>query len=163
MLVPMCLESPRMNPCPCATDNSVTDCARSLPRCVRYRRSLPWIAAADDMTFADIVSSAPVPVLVDIGDRGEGNERVAGTVAGHLAIDRADVLKLVKLHNEASADLVRRFACSSPTLLPMDHGRLLPGIAASFRPRRCAAGAVGGQRAVSASPPIARSNTGHNT
>ncbi len=145
--------------------NRVMDCARSFPRCERCQQSLPWIAAADDVTFADIVSSAPVPVLVDIGDGDEGNERVAGTAAVHLAIERAGALKLVKVDNEASPNLVQRFAASSPTLLLMDHGRVLARHrgALSIATLRCwLDDAVRDQRPVSASPPVARSNPGHS-
>lgn len=148
----------------CMMCNSVMDCARSSPRCERCQQSLPWIAAADDATFTDIVSSAPVPVLVDIGD-GEGNERLAGTAAVHLAIERAGALKLVKVHNEASPNLVQQFAASSPTLLLIDHGRVLARHRGelSIATLRCwLDNAVSDQRTVSASPPVASSNTEHS-
>lgn len=110
----------------CLFCNNVTDCASASPRCARCQRWLPWIAAADDDNFVDIVQNCPVPVLMDMCGGVEAADRWFSPAPVRLAIERAGALKLVKVDVEAAPNLTQRFAVHVvPTLLLIDHGLVL--------------------------------------
>jgi hypothetical protein len=51
--------------------------AAGVPRCGHCHQPLPWIADANDDTFAEIAEGASIPVVVDMwaaGRRGAGRE-----------------------------------------------------------------------------------------
>ena len=57
--------------CPhCGKRNRVPAAANGVPRCGNCHKPLPWITAADDQSFADVVYAARLPVLVDLWRRG---------------------------------------------------------------------------------------------
>ena len=52
--------------CPhCRKNNRVPAAAQGIPRCGNCRRPLPWIADADDASFAEVAQRTTIPVLVD--------------------------------------------------------------------------------------------------
>ena len=60
--------------CPhCQQNNRVPAAAQGIPRCGNCRRPLPWIADADDASFAEVAQRTTIPVLVD---RIEANPRI---------------------------------------------------------------------------------------
>jgi thioredoxin 2 len=54
----------------CGRANRFPAAAAGSLRCGSCHRPLPWVADADDDTFAEIADAATVPVLVDLGHRG---------------------------------------------------------------------------------------------
>ena len=46
----------------CGQANRVPAAAAGTPRCGQCHRPLPWIADADDTTFAEVAEAARVPV-----------------------------------------------------------------------------------------------------
>ncbi|HEV7861465.1 MAG TPA: thioredoxin domain-containing protein, partial [Acidimicrobiia bacterium] len=50
----------------CGKKNRVPAAASGTPNCGNCGAPLPWIADADDRTYAEVVDSASVPVLVDL-------------------------------------------------------------------------------------------------
>ena len=40
--------------------------AAGTPRCGKCHQPLPWIADADDATFAEVAEAAKIPVVVDL-------------------------------------------------------------------------------------------------
>src|SRR5580692_4928396 len=53
--------------CPhCNQVNRVPAAAAGTPRCGKCHQPLPWIADADDTTFAEVADAAKVPVIVDL-------------------------------------------------------------------------------------------------
>ncbi|MBX7432624.1 thioredoxin [Mycobacterium sp. Y57] len=96
------------------------------PRCGKCRQWLPWIASAGDADFADVVETASVPVLVDLWAAWCGPCRMVSPALEQLAGERAGQLKLVKVDVDGAPGLSQRFEVRAvPTLLLMDHGRVL--------------------------------------
>ncbi|OKA06568.1 thiol reductase thioredoxin, partial [Rhodococcus erythropolis] len=53
--------------CPhCGKTNNIPAAGEGKPRCGNCHEPLPWIAAAGDGDFAEIVEKSSVPVLVDL-------------------------------------------------------------------------------------------------
>jgi thioredoxin 2 len=50
----------------CGYRNRVPAAAEGVPRCGHCHQLLPWIADADDGTFAEIAEAASIPVVVDM-------------------------------------------------------------------------------------------------
>ena len=50
----------------CGQANRVPAAAAGAPRCGKCHQPLPWIADADDSTFAEVAGAAKIPVVVDL-------------------------------------------------------------------------------------------------
>lgn len=113
--------------CPhCGQRNRVPAGGAGKPRCGKCRQWLPWITSASDGDFATVVESASVPVLVDLWATWCGPCRMVSPALEQLAAERAGTLKLVKVDVDTAPGLSQRFEVRAvPTLLLMDHGRVL--------------------------------------
>src|SRR5689334_2366760 len=113
--------------CPhCGKRNRVQAAAEGKPRCANCHQWLPWIAAAGDTDFTEIVDTSPVPVLVDLWATWCGPCRMVSPALEQLATERAGQLKLVKVDVDKAPATSQRFTVQAvPTLLLLDHGRVL--------------------------------------
>jgi Thioredoxin len=50
----------------CGRRNRVPAAAAGIPRCGNCHQPLPWIAEADETTFAEVAAAASIPVVVDL-------------------------------------------------------------------------------------------------
>ena len=113
--------------CPsCGTRNRVPSVAKGTPRCGSCKEPLPWLVAASDADFADVVERSPTPVLLDLWAPwcapcrmvAPGVERVAGELAGRI--------KAVQVNVDESPAVAARFdARSIPTLLVLRGGEVV--------------------------------------
>jgi thioredoxin 2 len=111
--------------CPtCGKRNRVPAAANGVPRCGNCHNPLPWIADADDESFAEVVDQSRVPVLVDIWAPWCGPCRMVSPALERLAVEFAGKLKLVKVNADEASGIARRFnAQSIPTLLVLKRGQ----------------------------------------
>jgi thioredoxin 2 len=97
-----------------------------VPRCGNCHRLLPWIAVADDSSFAQVADAAQLPVLVDLWAPWCGPCRRVSPALETLARERAGQLKLVKVNSDGAPAVSRRFEVQAiPTLVLMAHGRVI--------------------------------------
>ncbi|HEU5417603.1 MAG TPA: thioredoxin [Streptosporangiaceae bacterium] len=110
--------------CPgCGKRNRVPAAAAGKPRCGSCHEPVPWVAAADDTTFAAVAEQAPLPVLVDLWAPWCGPCRMVSPVLASLAAEKAGQVKLVKVNVDESPRLAQRFGVQSiPTLLLLNQG-----------------------------------------
>jgi thioredoxin 2 len=100
--------------------------ASGIPRCRSCGASLPWIADADQKSFAQVVEGSKLPVLVDLWTPWCGPCRMVSPVLEELAHNFAGRVKLVKVNVDDSPQLSRRFDVKAiPTLMVMNGGRVL--------------------------------------
>jgi thioredoxin 2 len=100
--------------------------AAGTPRCGKCHQPLPWIADADDTTFAEIVEAAKVPVIVDLWAPWCGPCRMVSPALEQLARDLAGQVKLVKVNVDDSPRISQRFEAQAiPTLLMLRGGRVI--------------------------------------
>jgi thioredoxin 2 len=111
--------------CPtCGKRNRVPAAANGVPRCGNCHNPLPWVADADDESFAEVVDQSKVPVLVDIWAPWCGPCRMVSPALERLAVEFAGKLKLVKVNADEASGIARRFnAQSIPTLLVLKRGQ----------------------------------------
>ena len=108
----------------CGQANRVPAAAAGTPRCGKCHQPLPWIADADDTTFAEIAEAAKIPVIVDLWAPWCGPCRMVSPALEQLARDLAGQVKLVKVNVNVS----QRFESQAiPTLLVLRGGRWRPG------------------------------------
>lgn len=107
--------------CPhCGKRNRVPSVADSFPRCGNCHNPLPWITEAGDDDFATVAEHPSIPALVDLWATWCGPCRMVSPVLEQLAVERAGVIKLVKVDIDRSPVLSRRFHIQAvPTLLVM--------------------------------------------
>jgi thioredoxin 2 len=85
---------------------------------------LPWVAEADDGSFAAVVEEATLPVLLDLWAEWCGPCRMVSPALEMLAGQYAGQLKLVKVETDRAPHVSRRFDVQAiPTLLLLKGGR----------------------------------------
>ncbi|MFP5372342.1 MAG: thioredoxin [Actinomycetes bacterium] len=111
--------------CPsCGTRNRVPPAATGTPRCGRCKAMLPWVADADDTTFAGVAERSPLPVVVDLWAPWCGPCRTVSPVLEQLAGEFAGRCKLVKVNvDDAPATSARFGVRGIPTLVALRDGR----------------------------------------
>lgn len=110
----------------CGKKNRVPAAGTGTPKCGNCGAPLPWIADADDATFAEVVEQADLPVLVDLWAPWCGPCRMVSPVLETLARRYAGRVKLVKVNVDRSPEISRRFSVQAvPTLLLTDHGQVI--------------------------------------
>jgi thioredoxin 2 len=110
----------------CGKKNRVPAAGTGTPKCGNCGAPLPWIADADDATFAEVVEQADLPVLVDLWAPWCGPCRMVSPVLEALARRYAGRVKLVKVNVDRSPEISRRFSVQAvPTLLLTDHGQVI--------------------------------------
>ena len=110
----------------CGTANRVPAAAAGTPRCGKCHQPLPWIADADDATFAEVAEGAKIPVIVDLWAPWCGPCRMVSPALENLARTYAGRVKLVKVNVDEAQGLARRFdAQSIPTLLVLRDGEVV--------------------------------------
>jgi thioredoxin 2 len=110
----------------CGRRNRVPVSGTGAVRCGDCRVPLPWIAEADDETFADVAEQASLPVLVDLyavwccpcDAVGPALEQVACEMAGRVKLVRVDI-------NRAPRTKARFSAQAVPSLLLIRAGEVI--------------------------------------
>jgi thioredoxin 2 len=111
---------------PCGQTHRVPAAAAGRPQCGKCHQPLPWIADADDATFADIADAARIPVIVDLWAPWCGPCRMVSPALEKLARDLAGQVKLVKVNVDVSPRLSQRFEAQAiPTLLVLRGGQVV--------------------------------------
>lgn len=104
--------------CPgCGARNRVPAAAAGLPRCPQCKGPLPWIASADDFSFAEVADSSRVAVLLDLWAPWCGPCRQISPALEKIAGEMAGRLKLVKINVDDNPQLATRFRAQSIPLL----------------------------------------------
>jgi thioredoxin 2 len=118
--------TPNIIACPhCGKRNRVPTAAAGVPRCGNCHNPLPWITAADDESFAEVVDAARLPVLVDLWATWCAPCRVVSPALEQVARDLAGTVKLVKVDVDAAPKTAVRFAVQAiPTLLVVSGGEV---------------------------------------
>ena len=116
---------PPVTACPsCGTRNRVPAAAAGTPRCARCKAMLPWVADADDATFAEVAERSPVPVVVDLWAPWCGPCRMVGPALEQLAGELAGRCKLVKVNVDEAPRTQARFGVRGiPTLVALRDGK----------------------------------------
>ncbi len=118
--------APDVVACPaCGRKNRVPAAASGTPRCGACSGAVPWIADADDTSFAAVAERSPLPVVVDLWAPWCGPCRMVAPALEQVATELAGRVKLVKVNvDEAPATAARYGARSIPTMLVLRDGEL---------------------------------------
>jgi thioredoxin 2 len=109
----------------CGYRNRVPAAAGGVPRCGHCHQPLPWIADADDDTFAEIAEAASIPVVVDMWAPWCGPCRMISPALEQVAAELAGQVKLVKVNVDDSPKLQQRFnVMAIPALMVLRHGQV---------------------------------------
>ena len=109
----------------CGRRNRVRAAAPGIPRCGNCHQPLPWIADADDSTFAEVADAASVPVVVDLWAPWCGPCRMVSPALEQVATDMAGRVKLVKVNVDDSPQTQQRFGVQAvPTLIMLRQGQV---------------------------------------
>jgi len=110
----------------CGRRNRVPAAAAGIPRCGNCHQPLPWIADADDDSFAEIAEAASLPVVVDLWAPWCGPCRMVSPALAQVATELRGRIKLVKVNVDDSPKIQQRFAVQAiPTLLVLRHGEVV--------------------------------------
>src|SRR6202790_1836970 len=110
----------------CGRRNRVPSAAAGIPRCGHCHQPLPWIADADDDSFAEIAEAASLPVVVDLWAPWCGPCRMVSPALAQVATDLRGRIKLVKVNVDDSPKIQQRFAVQAiPTLLVLRQGEVV--------------------------------------
>lgn len=120
-------ESGEIVKCPgCGRRNRVPPAAAGSPRCPACKTALPWIANADQSSFAKIAERSPLVVIVDLWAPWCGPCRQISPALEQIAIELAGKMKLVKVNVDDSPALSQRFGVQGiPTLLALHRGKVV--------------------------------------
>lgn len=116
--------------CPkCGAKNRVGNPAGDqFPVCGKCKAPLPWIAAANDEDFTDIVSGS-LPVVVDFWAEWCAPCRMVAPVLDELAQVMAGRIKVVKLNVDHSPATAGQYRVQNiPTLMIFKRGRPVDSI-----------------------------------
>jgi thioredoxin 2 len=118
---------PEVLTCPhCGRKNRVPAVASGIPHCGNCHRELPWIADADDGTFAQVAETAAIPVVVDLWAPWCGPCRMVSPALAQVAGELAGRVKLVKVNVDDSPLTQQRFGVQAiPTLLVLRKGEVV--------------------------------------
>ncbi|MDO5737313.1 MAG: thioredoxin, partial [Propionibacteriaceae bacterium] len=106
----------------CGKKNRVPEAAKGLPQCAHCQSKLPWLVNGTDRNF-DEVTSASVPVLVDLWAPWCAPCISIAPMLERLSRDRAGQLKIVKVNIDDNPALQERFnAMSIPTMVILKDG-----------------------------------------
>jgi thioredoxin 2 len=113
--------------CPaCGRKNRIPAAARGVPRCGKCQSPLPWIAEADDTTYAAVAEQGPLPALVDLWAPWCGPCRMVSPALEALARSHAGRVKLVKVNVDESPQVSHRYGVQGiPTLLVLNRGAVV--------------------------------------
>jgi thioredoxin 2 len=111
--------------CPnCGRRNRAPAAASGEPRCGDCHQPLPWVTAATDAEFDEVVAGSALPVLLDLWAAWCAPCRVVEPGVEEASRTFAGRLKVVKVDVDAAPRIAERFdARSIPTLLVLDRGR----------------------------------------
>lgn len=111
--------------CPsCGTRNRVPPSASGTPHCGRCHEPLPWVAEADEATFAAVVEQSPLPVVLDLWAPWCGPCRTVSPILERLATELAGRCKVVKVNVDEAPGISSRFGVQGiPTLIVLRDGR----------------------------------------
>ena len=112
--------------CPnCGKKNRVHAAAPGVPHCGNCKKPLPWLAEADERSFAAVVERSPLPTLVDFWAPWCGPCRMVEPVVEQLSRDLAGRLKVVRVNADEAPHLSQRFQIMGiPALLLFEAGQL---------------------------------------
>jgi thioredoxin 2 len=111
--------------CPnCGKRNRVPPAAGGVPHCGSCHAALPWLAAAGDVDFDEVVGGSTLPVLVDLWAPWCGPCRIVEPGVERAARELAGRLKAVKVNVDQAPEVAERLGVQGiPTLLIMQGGR----------------------------------------
>ena len=119
----------------CGYRNRVPAAAAGVPRCGHCHQPLPWIADANDDTFAEIAEGASIPVVVDMWAPWCGPCRMVSPALADLARELRGRIKLVKVNVDDSPALQQRFTVQAiPTLMILRQGQVIARQAGAMPP-----------------------------
>ena len=119
----------------CGYRNRVPAAAKGVPRCGHCHQPLPWIADADDDTFAEIAEGTSIPVVVDMWAPWCGPCRMVSPALEQVATELAGRIKLVKVNLDEAPRLAQRFNVRAvPTLLILRKGEMAAQQAGALLP-----------------------------
>ncbi|MEU7895660.1 thioredoxin [Nonomuraea sp. NPDC049152] len=110
----------------CGRKNRVPAAASGVPRCGQCHSALPWIADADDTSFAEVAEKSSIPAVVDLWAPWCGPCRMVSPALEQVAGELAGQVKLVKVNIDDSPGISSRFEVTAvPTLLVMRDGEVI--------------------------------------
>lgn len=110
----------------CNKKNRVPAAGPGTPKCGNCGAPLPWIADADDATFAEVVEQADIPVIVDMWAAWCGPCRMVTPALEKVARELAGRVKLAKVDVDKAPKIAQRFTIQAvPTLLLMRNGEVI--------------------------------------
>ena len=112
-------------PCPnCGKRNRVPAAAGGVPRCAACHTALPWLTAAGDGDFDQVVTASTLPVLLDLWAPWCGPCRVVAPGVERAARELAGRLKAVKVNVDEAPRVAEHLGVRGiPTLLLLRDGR----------------------------------------
>ena len=97
----------------CGKRNRVPAAARGIARCAACHTALPWLTAAGDDDFDEVVTASSLPVLVDLWAPWCGPCRVVAPGVEQAAQELAGRLKVVKVNVDEAPGSPSALACGA--------------------------------------------------